>query len=149
MFIKPELGGRIFWGLAGFSLIVTACAGLSVPMPGILLTCLGFPLAIFSFGYAFGAAITRIDDDGIFQRNFFFLPRKFTWNEIESGKITTDTYDHKDSSGWTSRPRRTYVLFVNNEGKNIFINAKSSGPEEWWDAMRRISKEKMGDKFDG
>jgi len=77
------------------------------------------------------------------------LPRKFTWNEIESGKITTDTYDHKDSSGWTSLRTRTYVLFVNNEGKKIFINTKSSGPEEWWDAMRRISKEKMGDKFDG
>ena len=148
MIIKPELGGRIFWGLAGFSLLVTACAGLTVPMPGILLTCLGLPLAVFSLGYAFGAAQTRIDDDGIFQRNFFFMSKKFTWGEIENGKIVSETYDHKDSSGWTSRRTRTYVTFVSKD-KKLHINAKSTGPEDWWHAMRRIAKEKMGDKFEG
>lgn len=149
MLIKPKLGGRIFWGAAGFTLVITACAGLTVPMPGILFTCLGLPLAVFAFGYALGAAQTRIDEDGVFQRNFFFVPRKFSWAEVESGRIVSETYDYKDSSGWTSRRSRTYVTFVNKDGKKIHINIKSSGPEEWWDAMKRIAKEKMGGKFEG
>lgn len=149
MLIRPELGGRIFWGAAGFTLVITACAGLTVPMPGILLTCLGLPLAVFAFGYAFGAAQTRIDEDGVFQRNFFFLPKKFSWTEVESGRIVSETYDYKDSSGWTSRRSRTYVTFVSKDGRKIYINAKSSGPEEWWDAMRRIAKEKLDERFDG
>lgn len=148
MIIKPELGGRIFAGLAGFSLLITACAGLTIPIPGILLTCLGLPLAVFSFGYAFGAAITRVDDDGLFQRNFFFMSKKFGWNVLENGKIVSQTYGHKDSSGWTSRRTRTYITFVSRENKKIHINSKSSGPEDWWDALRRIAKEKMGGKFE-
>jgi hypothetical protein len=149
MLIRPELGGRIFSGTAGAVLLILACTGVTIPFPGLIFTCLGLPLAVFAFGYAFGAAHTQIDEDGISQRNFFFVPKKFAWGEIESGKIVTESYNYKDSSGWTSRRSRTYVLYINKEGKKIYINAKSTGPEEWWDGMRRISKEKMGDRFEG
>lgn len=148
MIIKPELGGRIFSGTAGAVLLLLACTGVTIPFPGLLFTCIGLPLAVFAFGYAFGAAQTRIDDDGVSQRNFFFMSKKFAWNEIENGKIVSETYDHKDSSGWTSRRTRTYVTFVSKD-KKLHINAKSTGPEDWWHAMRRIAKEKMGEKFDG
>ena len=149
MIIRPDLGGRIFSGTAGAVLLILACTGLTIPFPGVLFICLGLPLAVFAFGYAFGAAQTQIDEDGVSQRNFFFVPKKFTWNEIVSGKIASETYNSKDSSGWTTRRTRTYALFVNKEGKKIYVNANNSGPEEWWDAMRRISKEKLGERFDG
>lgn len=149
MIIKPELGGRIFSGTAGAVCLILACTGVTIPFPGLIFTCFGLPLAVFAFGYAFGAAHTNIDDDGILQRNFFFVPKKMAWTEIESGKLVSETYDYKDSSGWTSRRSRTYVTFADKEGRKIYINAKSSGPEDWWDAMRRIAKEKMGEKFEG
>jgi hypothetical protein len=103
----------------------------------------------FAFGYAFGAAQTRIDDEGVFQRNFFFMSKKFAWGEIQKGEIVSQDYDYKDSSGWTSRRTRTFVTFVNGEDKKIHINVKSSGPENWWNQMRQIAKEKLGERFDG
>jgi hypothetical protein len=148
MIIKPELGGRIFSGTAGAVLLIMGCAGVTIPFPGLIFTCMGLPLAVFAFGYAFGAAQTRIDDEGIFQRNFFFVPKKFAWTEIESGKIVSDTYNYKDSSGWTSRRTRTFVTFVSKE-KKLHINAQSTGPENWWHEMRRVAKEKLGERFDG
>lgn len=149
MIVKPDLGSRIFSGTAGAVLLIMACAGLTIPFPGVIFICVGLPLAVFAFGYAFGAAQTQIDEDGVSQRNFFFVPKKFGWGDIENGKIASETYTSKDSSGWSTRRTRVYAMFVNKEGKKIFINAKSSGPEEWWDAMRRIAKEKLGERFDG
>ncbi len=149
MIIKPDLGGRIFAGVAGGVLVIMGCAGATVPFPGLIFTCVGLPLAVFAFGFAFGAAQTRIDDEGIFQRNFFFLSKKFTWTEIQSGGIVSETYNQKDSSGWTERRTRTYVTFVNREEKKLHINANGAGPENWWHEMRRIAKEKLGERFDG
>lgn len=148
MIIKPNLGARIFSGTAGAVLIILACTGVTIPFPGLIFTCLGFPLAVFAFGFAFGAAQTRVDDEGIFQRNFFFMSKKLAWNAIESGRIVSQQYDHKTSSGWTERRTRTYVEFKGGDMK-ININANSSGAENWWHEMRRIAREKMGDKFDG
>lgn len=149
MIIKPELGGRIFWGVSGATLLVLACAGLGILPMGLIFTCLGLPLAVCAFGYTFGAAFTRIDDEGIFQRNFFFMSRKFTWGEIQKGGIVSQDYNYETSSGWTERRRRTFVTFVNNEDRKIHLNVKSAGPENWWHEMRRIAKEKLGEKFDG
>ena len=149
MIIKPDLGGRIFWGTAGAVCLIMACTGVTIPFPGLLFTCLGLPLAVFSFGYAFGAAQTRIDDDGIFQRNFFFVPKQFKWGEIEKGDIQTSTYNSKSSSGWTERRTSTKVVFINKENKKLYININSAGPENWWNEMRSIAKEKLGERFDG
>lgn len=146
MIIKPDLGGRIFWGTAGATLVITACAGLSVLPFGLILTCPGLILAVFSFGYAFGATQTRVDDEGIFQRNYFLMTKKFSWNEIEKGRAVSESYNYKDSSGWTSRRTRTYFAFSSN-GKNIYINQKSSGPENWWADVLNLAKTKLGDKF--
>ena len=149
MIIKPNLGGRIFWGVAGATMFILACTGLGLMPMGLLFTCLGLPIGIFAMGYAFGAAQTRIDDEGIFQRNFFFVPKQFKWGEIEKGDIQTSTYDSKSSSGWTERRTRTTVVFINKENKKLYINASSTGPENWWTEMRRIAKEKLGERFDG
>lgn len=149
MIIKPNLSGRIFWGVAGATMFILACAGLGLMPMGLLFICLGLPIGIFAMGYTFGAAQTRIDDEGIFQRNFFFVPKQFKWGEIEKGDIQTSTYDSKSSSGWTERRTRTTVVFINKENKKLYINASSTGPENWWTEMSRIAKEKLGERFDG
>lgn len=149
MIIKPNLGGRIFWGVAGGTMFILACAGLGLMPMGLIFTCLGLPIAVFSFGYAFGVAFTRVDDEGVFQRNFFFMSKKFAWGDIENGGIVSQDYNYKDSSGWTSRRTRTFVTFVNKEEKKIHINSNNAGPENWWHEMRRIAKEKLGEKFEG
>jgi len=147
MVIKPNLGSRIFWGVAGAILIITGCAGLTVPLPGLILTCLGLPLAVFAFGYTFGAAQTQVDKNGIFQRNFFFLKKKFEWKDIESGKVETSSYNHTDSNGWTERRNRTH-LRLTSDGKKLYINARGSGPENWWADLLKMVRDKLGEKFE-
>lgn len=147
MIIKPPMSGRIFWATAGVTLLITGCSMSALVFPvGLLLLCIALPLAIFSFGFAFGAVQTRVDDEGIFQRNFFFMTKKFLWNEIESARVESANYNHTDSSGWTSRRTSTYMSFVNKD-KRIHINVNSAGPEGWWENMKSITKEKLGDRF--
>lgn len=147
MIIKPNLGARIFSATAGLTLLMMACFGISVLPIGLIFTCFGGPLAIFSFGYAFGVTQTRLDDDGVFQRNFFFMTKKFLWNEIASAKIESVNFNRVDSSGWTSRGTRTHMLFVNNDGKKIYVNANGTGAENWWGDLRKMTIEKLGDRF--
>jgi hypothetical protein len=147
MILLPNAGARWFWAAAGVTLLITACS-MSVLVPGgVLLLCIALPLAVFSFGFSFGAVQTRVDEEGIFQRNFFFMTKKFKWSEIESGKVAQSAYNHTDSSGWTSRRTATYLLFSSGE-KSLRINAGDSGPEDWWSEVRRIAQEKLGDKFE-
>lgn len=146
MIIKPNLGSRIFWGAAGATMLILACAGIGVPFPGLLFTCLGLPIAVFSFGYAFGAAHTRVDDEGLFQRNFFFTSKKFPWSDIESARVVSYDYQSRDSSGWTRRRTHTYMQFT-CAGKNLNINKTSSGLENWWTDLHNVAAEKLGDKF--
>ncbi len=146
MIIKPNLGIRIFWAVAGITLVIMACFGVSIVPVGLIFTCIGGPLAICAFGYAFGVAQTRLDDEGVFQRNFFFMTKKILWDEIESAKIESEDYNYTDSSGWTSRRTRTYISFASKD-KKIHINANSSGAENWWNDMRSMVKDKLGERF--
>ena len=147
MIILPNTGARWFWAAAGVTLLITACS-MSVLVPGgVLLLCIALPLAVCSFGFSFGAVQTRVDEEGIFQRNFFFMTKTFKWNQIESGRVAQSTYNHTDSSGWTTRGTSTYLLFSSG-GKYLRINSGDSGPENWWSEVRRIATEKLGDKFE-
>jgi hypothetical protein len=147
MIIKPAMGARIFSGLAGITLLITGCSMSALVFPvGLIILCITLPLAIWSFAYAFGAAQTRLDEQGIFQRNFFLLSRKLDWAEVETGKIASANYNYTDSSGWARRGTRTYLLFT-GAGKSIHINASSSGPENWWNDVQKIAREKLGDAF--
>jgi hypothetical protein len=148
MIIKPSISGRIFWGVTGFTMLILSCGGIGVPFPGIFITCLSFPLAVFALGYTFGIALTRLDDEGIFQRNFFFISKKLLWNEIQRGEIVSEDYNYTDNSGWTSRRTRTNMTFIGKD-KKIHINVDSSGPENWWEDLRTMAKEKLGERFDG
>lgn len=147
MIIKPPMSGRIFWAAAGVTLLITGCSMSALAFPvGLLILCIALPLAVFSFGFAFGAVQTRVDDEGVFQRNFFFMTKKFLWNEIENAEIHTVAYNRTDSSGWTSRGTRTYIAFT-SDGKNININSGNAGPENWWEDMKLMAKDKLGDRF--
>ena len=149
MIIKPDLGVRIFWGVAGFSLVITAFAALSAFPVGLPISCVALYLAVCSFGFTFGAAQTRIDGEGISERNFFLMSKKFPWGEIESGRIYSESYYYKDSVGSTETRQRTLVEFKNQQGKKLRILSRYVGPENWWHEMRRIAKEKLGERFEG
>ena len=149
MIIKPNWGTRIFWGVAGVTLLITGCSMSALVFPvGLIVLCVALPLAVWAFGYAFGAAQTLLDEEGMFQRNFFFLTKKFAWNEIESGKIESVTYNSTDSSGWTRRGTSTYIAFRSKD-KSIYINSSDVGPEGWWVEVKALAKEKLGEKFEG
>jgi hypothetical protein len=146
MVIKPAMGARIFSAIAGITLLITGCS-MSVLVPvGFIILCIALPLAVWAFGYAFGATQTRMDEEGIFQRNFFLMTRKLAWSEVESGKVESSNYNYTDSSGWARRGTRTYLLF-SGTGKNVHINANNSGPEDWWSDAQKMAREKLGDKF--
>jgi hypothetical protein len=147
MIIKPAMGARVFWAAAGITLLITGCSMSVLVFPvGLVILCIALPLAVCSFGFAFGATQTRIDDEGIFQRNFFFMTKKLDWNEVEAGKIESANYTRTDSSGWSSRGTRTYLLFT-GAGRNIHVSAGDTGPENWWSDIQKIAREKLGDKF--
>lgn len=149
MIIKPNLGMRIFSGTAGVVLLMLACIGITVPFPGLIFTLLGLPLSIFACGFAFGAAQTHVAEEGILQRNFFFRTKRLSWNEIERGRIASEEYrDQQSAAGWIEYRTRTFMEFQGN-GTKMRVNANSSGPEDWWDELRRLSKEKLGEKFEG
>jgi hypothetical protein len=148
MIIRPNPGSRWFWGAAGVTLLITGCSMSVLAFPvGLLLLCIALPLAVFSFGFSFGAVQTLVDQEGIFQRNFFFMTKKFRWNEIESGKVAQSSYNRTDSLGWTSRGTITYLSFSSG-GKHLRINSGESGPQNWWNEVRRIAEEKLGDRFE-
>jgi hypothetical protein len=148
MIIKPGIGARIFAGTAGTALLLLAFVGLGVPFPGLVFTCLGGPFAIFAFGYVLGTAQTRVDSQGISQCNFFFRSKKLLWNEIESAGIASEEYrDQQSTASWIEYRTRTVMNFKAN-GTLIRINANSAGPENWWDQLRQIAKERLGDRFD-
>jgi hypothetical protein len=149
MVIKPNNGARVFAGTAGAVLLFTACLGLLIPFPGLIFTCLGLPLAALAFAYAFGVAQTRVDSEGIHQRNFFFVIKKLAWPGIESGKVVSQEYEHTDEdTGWIESRTRTFMEFSGGDVK-IHVLANSSGHQDWWDELRRIAKEKLGEKFAG
>lgn len=149
MIIKPNTGARIFAGTAGAALLITACLGITVPFPGLIFTCLGLPLAVLAFGYAFGVAQICIDEAGISQRNFFFMSKKLAWSRIENGKIISQEDEHTDEdTGWTESRTRTFMEFKAGDAM-IRIPANSAGSENWWDELRLIAKEKLGDQFEG
>ena len=149
MVIKPNVGARVFSAVAGVLLIMMACLGLTVPFPGLLFTVLGIPLGVFAFGYAFGVAQTRVDVTGIFQRSFFFRSKQLEWGKIESGRIVEEEYrDQRSSAGWVEYRTRMVMEFKGDAAK-IRINANNSGPENWWDEVRKLAKEKLGNKFEG
>lgn len=148
MIIKPPISGRIFWGVAGVTLLITGCSMSALAFPvGLFVLCVALPLSVCSFGFAFGAVQTRVDKEGIFQRNFFFLTKKFAWHEIENAKVESVNYNYTDSSGWTSRRTRTYLSFVSKD-KRININVNSAGPEGWWEDMKSMAKGKLGERFE-
>lgn len=147
MIIKPLISARIFWGTAGITLLITGCSMSALIFPvGLIVLCIALPLAVFSLGYAFGFAQTRVDDEGVFQRNFFFMTKKFLWNEIKNAKIESINFNRRDSSGWTTRGTRTHLLLTSND-KKIYINAHSSGPDGWWDDLKSKAQEKLGERF--
>ena len=149
MIIKPNIGARIFAGTAGVALFIPACLGITIPFPGLIFTCLGLPLAALAFGYAFGVAQTHVDEAGISQRNFFFMSKELAWSQIENGTIVSQEYEHEDKdTGWTESRTRTFMEFKTSD-TTIRVNANSAGPENWWNELRRIAKEKLDDKFEG
>ena len=149
MIIKPTISMRIFSGLAGFTLFLTGCSLSAVAFPvGLLVLCIALPLGIFSLAHAFGAVFIRVNEDGIFQRNFFLLSKNFKWNEIERGEAYITSYNYKTSSGWTERRTKSMILFE-KESKRINIDGKLYTCEEegWWPKVIGMAKEKMGDTF--
>jgi hypothetical protein len=149
MIIKPGIGARIFAGTAGTVLLLLAFVGLGVPFPGLVFTCLGGPLAMFEFGYVLGTAQTRVNAEGITQRNLFFRSKRLLWNEIESAGIVSEEYrDQQSTASWIEYRTRMVMSFKGN-GTLIRINASSAGTENWWDQLRQIAKERLGDRFDG
>ena len=147
MILRPNLGARIFWGVAGVTLLITGCSMSALVFPvGLIVLCISLPLAVWSFGFAFGAAQTRFDEEGVFQRNFFFLTKRFAWNEIENARIESVAYDRTDSSGWTTRGTSTHIVF-NTKEKRLYINSTDMGPEDWWENIRKITREKLGQRF--
>lgn len=148
MIIKPNIGARIFWGAAGVTLLLTGCSMSALAFPvGLIILCIALPLAVCSFGFAFGAVQTCINDDGIFQRNFFFMTKNFLWDEIENAKIESVNFNRTDSSGWTTRGTRTYLLLKNID-KKMSIYSAETGPENWWEDMKSIVKDKLGERFE-
>lgn len=147
MIIKPLMSARIFWATAGVTLLITGCSMSALAFPvGLIVLCIALPLAVCSFGYAFGAVQTRLDEEGIFQRNFFFMTKKFLWNEIENARVESVNFNRTDSSGWTTRGTRTHLM-LKSKDKNIYINSHGVGPENWWEDMQKMAKEKLGEKF--
>ncbi len=149
MVIKPSIGARVFSAVAGISLIMMACLGITVPFPGLIFTVLGLPLGIFALGYTFGAAQTRVDATCIFQRNFFFRSKQLAWDKIESGRIVSEEYrDQHSTASWIEYRTRTVMEFKGGDVK-FRINANNSGSENWWDELRKLAKEKLGNNFEG
>lgn len=148
MIIKPMISARIFSATAGLTLLITGCSMSALVFPvGLIILCIALPLAVFSFGFAFGAVQTCVDDDGVFQRNFFFMTKKFLWNEIENAKVEVINFNRVDSSGWTSRGTRTHLL-LKSKDKKIYVNSSGTGPENWWDEVKKLAKEKLGERLE-
>ena len=96
--------------------------------------------------YAFGAVYVRVDEEGVFRRNFFLASTRWTWGEIDTGEAATVNYQYKDSSGWVSWRNRNVINYFRGP-RRISLNAHDRGPENWWNDVLQLSAKKLGEKF--